>query len=1012
MSLSLVLLLFFRLADTQSPPPNYSYNQLPDTSFSCRGKAVGGYYADVEAHCQMFHVCGSSQLTSFRFLCPNNTVFDQQHLICSNWHQVRCDDAAVHYARNFEIFKTAVGDPDDFRTSSGNTLQNIDYDDYDTRLSGSIIDSRSIGTQNRGTNSGSSRNRVSDTISSNSITGEFDARDQFDRRPSRTSPFAPSQSVSTNFNPSRQNTAFNRDQSLELPNLQRGEFASSPSTARPNFASQQDSPRAAVFNQLVIEPVEKTRPNIQSSLPVQSQRSVEQFRLESINERPVKSKQATSFLPEGSPSEQRRTKTQFGQELNPSTGSFFSSTVVPTSDPDDKIKFQRQDFIRRRKLQLNKNSELNTNQVLPKPQTFPSINRGFSATVPTRSTTPSTVFAEPSPPFNVGKAQNQRPNSIDGNQIAISVSLPNINSNNKPNNPKQSKEKPLKSRSRNRGSRKFNPNLPGGHLKSFEFRKINRVTPLKTKKPVFKTANKKRKISVEEKFINRNEIHNDNKRTNNVVFIPATTAAPLIFQPNNFPQSPRQTFRPAVTPTLSTPTVNNDAKRFDQNPNDRKKSTEKSKIRQKFNEPSGELLVTPWKSPARNSTKNQISSSDATSANLINEIFPNSNNFQTQTRKNPSRTSDKPLLNENKENSTSRLVSPFTTTTTSAPLVIRKRIKIFSKPRRRPNQAQSIKKSNIKPPVVTRKRINLSNKKTRKLIERPRVQLADEKRNQQQQQSQQQIVRTRVISTPRRRATLRPAFLRRATRPRQRITTIPSSSEATASASTRPPPSRKPAAITRLPRRRQSPASIYRTSVSPFTRAASTTESNDVARGRGTHSPTSAPQPESTATTPAPIVHVSTLPTNKEAPGLGRQSGFFVRPKLQLSSAVNSLAQRRDKITSLVGLARPNAFDHDNDLERSHRSTTHAPVALSSLSERWTPLSSPWQSGAGASDNSQLSSLLFDSSSPGQGREEGQQPDADYDYEYYDTAAASLEHLAKLARVNSQFKTLSKYKFI
>ena len=36
-------------------PPNYHH--MPDTSFTCAGKVVGGYYADPDADCQMFHVC-------------------------------------------------------------------------------------------------------------------------------------------------------------------------------------------------------------------------------------------------------------------------------------------------------------------------------------------------------------------------------------------------------------------------------------------------------------------------------------------------------------------------------------------------------------------------------------------------------------------------------------------------------------------------------------------------------------------------------------------------------------------------------------------------------------------------------------------------------------------------------------------------------------------------------------------------------------------------------------------
>lgn len=39
------------------PAPHYSLTNMPRTSFSCRGKILGGYYADAETQCQMFHVC-------------------------------------------------------------------------------------------------------------------------------------------------------------------------------------------------------------------------------------------------------------------------------------------------------------------------------------------------------------------------------------------------------------------------------------------------------------------------------------------------------------------------------------------------------------------------------------------------------------------------------------------------------------------------------------------------------------------------------------------------------------------------------------------------------------------------------------------------------------------------------------------------------------------------------------------------------------------------------------------
>lgn len=37
------------------------FDNLPDTNFSCEGKVIGGYYADIETGCQMFHVCTIGQ---------------------------------------------------------------------------------------------------------------------------------------------------------------------------------------------------------------------------------------------------------------------------------------------------------------------------------------------------------------------------------------------------------------------------------------------------------------------------------------------------------------------------------------------------------------------------------------------------------------------------------------------------------------------------------------------------------------------------------------------------------------------------------------------------------------------------------------------------------------------------------------------------------------------------------------------------------------------------------------
>ncbi|KAF0309903.1 hypothetical protein FJT64_018999 [Amphibalanus amphitrite] len=133
--LPLLLAVTVGQSGAQRPPPNYSPDALPETSFSCRGRQPGGYYADVEAGCQMFHVCGSGQGPSFRFLCPNDTVFDQQNLICANWFEVVCELDSVLHARNFEIFKTHSNKETAFNVLHEDDLPELDDYEYDTGFS-------------------------------------------------------------------------------------------------------------------------------------------------------------------------------------------------------------------------------------------------------------------------------------------------------------------------------------------------------------------------------------------------------------------------------------------------------------------------------------------------------------------------------------------------------------------------------------------------------------------------------------------------------------------------------------------------------------------------------------------------------------------------------------------------------------------------------------------------------------------------------------------------------------
>ncbi|XP_076658233.1 chitin-binding domain protein thawb isoform X1 [Halictus rubicundus] len=72
---------------------------IPATSFSCRG-LKGGYYADLETNCQVFHICDNGRKISF--LCPNGTIFQQSQLICDWWFKVDCSKSAELYEQSSE----------------------------------------------------------------------------------------------------------------------------------------------------------------------------------------------------------------------------------------------------------------------------------------------------------------------------------------------------------------------------------------------------------------------------------------------------------------------------------------------------------------------------------------------------------------------------------------------------------------------------------------------------------------------------------------------------------------------------------------------------------------------------------------------------------------------------------------------------------------------------------------------------------------------------------------------
>lgn len=81
-------------------------NSTSNGSFSCFERRYG-YYADVSRDCQMFHLCypvrepQTKQIVyqRFSFVCSENAVFDQAHLVCvdNDTSPIACEDSVQYY---------------------------------------------------------------------------------------------------------------------------------------------------------------------------------------------------------------------------------------------------------------------------------------------------------------------------------------------------------------------------------------------------------------------------------------------------------------------------------------------------------------------------------------------------------------------------------------------------------------------------------------------------------------------------------------------------------------------------------------------------------------------------------------------------------------------------------------------------------------------------------------------------------------------------------------------------
>ncbi|GAB6030993.1 hypothetical protein CHUAL_007814 [Chamberlinius hualienensis] len=83
------------------------FSHIPVTSFSCQSYPFSGFFADMLTGCQVYHRCEDDGRRS-SYLCPNQTIFNQQTLVCDWWYNVECSTSGQHYHVNYEKFSSPV----------------------------------------------------------------------------------------------------------------------------------------------------------------------------------------------------------------------------------------------------------------------------------------------------------------------------------------------------------------------------------------------------------------------------------------------------------------------------------------------------------------------------------------------------------------------------------------------------------------------------------------------------------------------------------------------------------------------------------------------------------------------------------------------------------------------------------------------------------------------------------------------------------------------------------------
>lgn len=91
--------------ETRVPESRHDDEDMTMTNFTCDDKPyIPGLYADMEADCQMFHLCMKKIVD--HFMCPTGSTFDQKYLVCRREGKEHCKQSPSFYVRNAKVLQS------------------------------------------------------------------------------------------------------------------------------------------------------------------------------------------------------------------------------------------------------------------------------------------------------------------------------------------------------------------------------------------------------------------------------------------------------------------------------------------------------------------------------------------------------------------------------------------------------------------------------------------------------------------------------------------------------------------------------------------------------------------------------------------------------------------------------------------------------------------------------------------------------------------------------------------